>query len=209
MDAGVVTDVQLQAALAEQKRWGGKLGRTLVEMGFVDEESMSLALSRQLQLPRVDLDALELPADITGFLRVDIAERYGVFPIAGDRRLKQLTVASSDPTNVEAMQELAFYTGMRIQMAVASGSGIDRAIRRYYYGESTTPTQTTTPHQLGGTKGEDRGEVAALRARVAELERLLSGQVRAMRSLVELLVDKDVIRRDEFVARARKGDPSA
>ena len=51
IEAGVLDPTQLQAALAEQKKWGGKLGRTLVEMGFVDEDSMVRALSRQLKLP--------------------------------------------------------------------------------------------------------------------------------------------------------------
>jgi type IV pilus assembly protein PilB len=223
MDAGVVSDVQLQAALAEQKRWGGKLGRTLVEMGFVDEESMTVALSRQLQLPQVDLDRTPLPAGITEFLRVDMAERYGVFPVAGDRKQKTLTLATSDPTNMEALQELAFYAGMRIQVVVASASGIDRAIRHHYYGEAAVSTPTTTPDQLGvrepvfdlqnGAEQEPERphkpapqtyrQVLELQERVTELERLLAGQIRATRALVELLVEKSVLAREEFISRAR------
>ncbi|MGA9523935.1 MAG: hypothetical protein WBV82_20910 [Myxococcaceae bacterium] len=217
-DAGLVTNAQLNAALSEQRKWGGKLGRTLVEMGFVDESSMTLALSRQLQLPQVDLDTLELAPGVLGLLRVDIAERYGVFPIAGDREQKMVTLATSDPTNVEALQELTVYTGLRIHVAVAAGSSIDRAIRHHYYGENTVASNTATPGQLGVSEPEFdpqqlvanqapssdvARELAALNQRIADLERVVSGQVRALRGLVEILLEKRVITREEYVGRVR------
>ena len=210
-DAGLVTKAQLDAALSDQRKWGGKLGRILVEMGFVDESSMTLALSRQLQLPQVDLETLELPAGVLGFLRVDIAERYGVFPIAGDREQKTITLATSDPTNVEAFQELSLYTGMRIQgVVVAAGSSIDRAIRRHYYGENTGTPKATPPappkvvaSQGPATSSDVARELAALTQRIADIERVVRGEVRALRGLVEVLLDKRVITREEYVHRVR------
>lgn len=237
LDAGLISELQLNAALSEQKKWGGKLGRTLVEMGFVDEGSMTVALSRQLHLPVVDLDKLEVPDDAVQFLRVDIAERYGVFPIAGDRKLKTVTIATSDPTNVEQTQELAFSTGLRVQMAVATGSSIDRAIRRYYYGENVVPSPTATPARLGLTEPEydltrgapngaqpaapgspDAGAAAArtpaspgveqqlaeMNQRLIDLEKLVSGQVRALRGIVELLLEKGLISREEYLGKVRR-----
>src|SRR4051794_8224772 len=97
LDAGVIDEVQLSAALAEQKKWGGKLGRTLVEMGYVDEDSMALALSRQLGLPVIDLDHAPLSPDVPKLLRLDVAERYGVFPVGADTKHKILHVATPDP----------------------------------------------------------------------------------------------------------------
>src|SRR5207245_1942777 len=75
MDAGVLDEMQLKAALSEQRKWGGKLGRTLVEMGFVDEDSMTLALSRQLNLPVGNLDGQGPPAEVVQSTRVDSAAR--------------------------------------------------------------------------------------------------------------------------------------
>lgn len=227
MDAGLLTELQLNAALSEQRKWGGKLGRTLVEMGFVDEQSMAVALSRQLQLPVVDLDEMEVAADAVQFLRVDLAERYGVFPIAGDRRHKSVTIASSDPTNVEQLQELSFLTGLRVQVAVASASSIDRAIRRYYYGDASVSTETMTPANLGvsepeydlapggalpngyagasGAGGRDViAELDRLHQRVTDLERLMRGEVRALRGIVELLLEKGVFSREEYLGKVRK-----
>ena len=232
MEAGLLPDVQLNAALSEQRKWGGKLGRTLVEMGFVDEGSMTAALSRQLQIPQVDLDRLQLSPEVLGFLRVDIAERYGVFPVAGDRKAKLVTLATSDPTNVEQIQELGFTTGMRVQLVVAPGSAIDRAIRRHYYGESTVSSDVTTPRQLGVSEAEfdptelarsaqpaanaaPRGpapvelaaHLAAANARIAELERIVAGQGRALRGMLELLLEKGLLDRDTYLAKVRGKDP--
>lgn len=231
-NAGLITDVQLAAALAEQKKWGGKLGRTLVEMGFVDEQSMTIALSRQLQLPLIDLDSAPIPGDAVQLMAVDIAERYGVFPIGGDLKSKSVIVATSDPTNMDQLRDLAFRTGLKVQLAVATGSSIDRAIRRHYYGESTVASDTTTPHKLGVSEAEfgeaelsnPRGkalaeggsaaasdqtaelasQVAQLSQRLGELEKLVSGQVRAMRGVVELLLEKGLVTKDEYLARVRR-----
>jgi type IV pilus assembly protein PilB len=232
MDAGVVDELQLKAALAEQRKWGGKLGRTLVEMGFVDEESMVLALSRQLNLPLVHLDRMNLPPEIVQLLRVDIAERYGVFPLSGDRKQKVLQIATSDPTNVEALQELSFNTGLHIQVSVSTASGIDRAIRRLYYGESTVASLAATPQSMGLTENtydpdlmqgpsapavaaplrngasasanaELTAKVAELSEQVAALEKLTSNQVRALRGMLELMVEKGVLTREEYLAKVR------
>lgn len=243
LDAGLINAMQLNAALAEQKKWGGKLGRILVEMAFVDEESMTAALSRQLSIPRVDLDKARLPDGILQHLRVDVAERYGVFPLAFDAKAKSLSVATSDPTNVEAFQELSFHTGYKILPVVCGSSSIDRAIRRHYYGEKTVSSEVTTPQALGVDEqtvsaqeliqrsgvhaqpappaqngGVDPfGPTAAhsiaqvelarqlreLNDRLGALEKHAANQVRALRGLFELLVEKGYITRDEYLAKVR------
>lgn len=261
LDAGLINQLQLNAALAEQRKWGGKLGRTLVEMGFVDEESMSAALSRQLSLPRVDLDGLKLSHEVVQHLRVDIAERYGVFPLAVDQKGKTLAIATADPTNVEALNELSFHTGLKILPSVAGSSSIDRAIRRYYYGESTVASDVTTPEalgvdevsisaadliqrsgpqtlppqvaaQAGAPVGAQVGAQAAnlkddplgatapasiaqvelarqlreLNERLGALEKHAANQVRALRGIFELLIEKGYITRDEYLSKVRPKD---
>lgn len=218
LDAGLIDESQLQAALAEQRKWGGKLGRTLVEMGFVEEESMLLVLSRQLNVPAVDLDRATLPPDVGRLMRLDLAEQLGVFPLGGDPLQKTLLVATSDPTNQEMLQELAARTGRRIQWAVAGRSSIDRAIRRYYYGESHPLTPTSPDHEeptrdLGtGQAGPAAPPVASLEERLGELservallEKQAANQSRALRGLFELLVEKGVMTRTEYLEKIRKG----
>lgn len=252
MDAGLITDLQLKAALSEQRKWGGKLGRTLVEMGFVDEASMAAALSRQLHLPLVDLDGMKLPKDVTAWLRVEVAERYGIFPLGGDARQKTLQVATSDPTNFEALQELAFHTGMKIQVSICGPTAIDRAIRANYYGERVIASDVGSTSLLGldeqsfdaqeivqrsgarvGGGGEDAPLMASaamgsgsdpyavtaprssaqveleqrlkeLTTRLEALEKHAASQVKALRGLFELLIEKGTITREEYSAKVRK-----
>lgn len=192
--AGLLSEVQLNAALVEQKKWGGKLGRVVVEMGFATEADMALALSRHLGLPAVDLDTIELPADVAQRLRVDLAERYGVFPLGGDAEHRTVHLAMSDPTNAEVLQDLGFRTGKRFQVFVATSSGIDRAIRRHYYGESTTASRTATPQEMGleeptydlvssALPAASPDRLDAMAAQLARLEELMASQVAELRAL--------------------------
>ncbi|RMG11955.1 MAG: general secretion pathway protein GspE [Deltaproteobacteria bacterium] len=219
--AGVLDETRLKAALAEQRKWGGKLGRVLVDMGFVSEDLMVKALSKQLGLSRVDLDKATLPQNVTQYLGVDVCERYGVFPVERDDDRKILRVATADPTNYEALDEVSFRTGMKVEPVVAAASAVDRAIRRYYYGERTVPSDTLDPSAYGLRDGQQfdlnhtpahgvmvaagrDGASPELVEALGKLEQTLAAEVRALRSLVELLVESGVIRREDFLAKLRR-----
>src|ERR1700694_1257010 len=75
--AGVITDLQLKAALAEQSQWGGKLGDILVRMEFLTEEVLVRALSKQTGIPRADL-AGEPNAAALGKISAEVAEEFGL-----------------------------------------------------------------------------------------------------------------------------------
>ncbi|WP_338866375.1 hypothetical protein [Myxococcus stipitatus] len=233
MDAGLLTETQLRSALAEQRKWGGRLGLTLVQMRFVDESSMVHALSRQLAIPTVELDDLAPSSAALQALRVDIAERYTVFPTAVDVGSKLLTVATADPTNVESLQELAFHTGQRLQVVVAAASSIERAIRRHYHGEITSATATplafgmeeetfelappSGPLELAPSprpsapaappapvrESELLQRVEGLTQQVTDLERMVAQQARSLRAMLELLEKRGLVTRDDYLAKVR------
>ena len=219
MDAGLLTETQLRSALAEQRKWGGKLGHTLVQMGFVDESSMVHALSRQLHIPAVDLDLVTPPAHVLQAFRVELIERYGVFPIAADATNKTLTLASADPTNVEALQELAFHTDQKIQIVVSSPSAIERALRKHYYGGATNIT--ASPEQFGISEptyeftppapsrasspreAELQQRVEVLTQQVNDLQQMVANQARSLSTLIEVLEGRGVLSREEYFSKLR------
>ena len=229
MDAGLLTETQLRSALAEQRKWGGRLGLTLVQMGVVDESSMVHALSRQLAIPTVNLDTHVPVPNALQALRVDIAERYTVFPIAYESGSKTLTVATSDPTNVESLQELAFHSGQKLQVVVATASSIERAIRHHYHGEITSTAATPlsfgmdeatfelAPPQQAEAPAPPRpptpppvvrdvelaSKVEALTQQVADLERMVAQQARVMRAMMDALEARGALTREEVQAKAR------
>jgi type IV pilus assembly protein PilB len=141
---GVIDSEKLIAALSDQRAFGGKLGRTLVELGYVSEDDLMIALSEQLGLDVVDLDGTEIPSGALRCLPVDACERYGIFPLSVNEREHVLRVATAEPDR-EALQEVARICGYTLEPALASMSSIERAIRRYYFGENVSRRKLGDP----------------------------------------------------------------
>jgi type IV pilus assembly protein PilB len=131
---GAIDQEQLIAALSDQRAFGGKLGRTLVDLGYVSEDQLLRALSEQLGLDTVDLDEAEVRPDALRCLAVDACERYGVFPIRVDNAEHVLRVATAEPDR-QTLQEVAQISRYTLEPVLASMSSLERAIRRYYFGE--------------------------------------------------------------------------
>ena len=132
--AGVITDIQLKTALAEQKQWGGKLGDILVRMRYVSEDVFVRALSKQLGIPRADLNQAITP-DAVSKIPAEVAEEYEIVPIALLDEGKSLAVATADPLNISIVDYVRSMTGLRIVAHVAGASAIRAAISRLYQGE--------------------------------------------------------------------------
>jgi type IV pilus assembly protein PilB len=221
--AGLISESQLQAALAEQRRWGGRLGRLLVDMGLIAEPTVAVALSRQLGMPCVNLATTQVSAQAVKLLPVQAAERFGVMPLALDATGRVLRLATSDPTNYEALHDIAFSTGFKIDPVLAGPSDIDKAIRRYYYGETEDrPARTAVPADFGmreRTFGDPAEPVVeqpatalgptateinrALVERMLRLEDVAAKQARALRALVETLEDCGLLDHEGYVKRLR------
>ena len=133
--AGVITDLQLRAALAEQQQWGGKLGDILVRMEFLTEEVLVRALSKQTGIPRADLTGEGDRLALT-MIPADVAEEFGLVPVAAKDDGRTLLVAMSDPLNIGVTDHLRSLTGAKkIEAQLAGASAIRNAISRWYRGE--------------------------------------------------------------------------
>ncbi len=134
LETGRISDTQLAAALHSQRTWGGKLGSTLVRMGFVQEEDMLQSLSAQLRLPSVDFRKVNVSPKAIQAVPLKIAEKYSVVPVAIKEELgkKSVILAMADPTDLHAISEIEFQTGVSVRPVVATESSITRAIDRYY-----------------------------------------------------------------------------
>jgi hypothetical protein len=131
----LVTEAQLQNALAEQQRWGGKLGEILVRMSYLPEESLVEALSRQLGVATVDLRrAVErVPAAVAARVPAATARRCRAVPLAVGHEGKSLAVAMADPRDLRALDELRTVTGgARIVPYLAGPRAIARALDWLY-----------------------------------------------------------------------------
>ena len=110
---GLLTEEQLRQALSQQERMEGgrrrRLGRVVVDEGFLTEGQLAYALADLLHLELVDLTELTLDLSVARTLPRRVAERHGMLVIGRDDH--SIRVATADPTNVVALDDVRLYTG--------------------------------------------------------------------------------------------------
>jgi type IV pilus assembly protein PilB len=128
--ASLITQDQLKEALKLQKETGGKLGETLIKLGFVSEEDITECLSQQFGVPSINLAHFEIDSGVIKLIPADVARKYNILPV--NKTGATITIAMADPTNVFAMDDIKFMTGYNVEPVVASELGIKAAIDNYY-----------------------------------------------------------------------------
>lgn len=121
---------QLKSALDFHKKNDVGIGSAIVSLGYLSEEEMAQALSRQLGYPYINLDQFEVYPDVISLIPIEIAKKYLIMPIHRIRSF--LTLAMVDPTDLGIIEDVRFRTGLSIQPVIASESGIMSAISKYY-----------------------------------------------------------------------------
>jgi type IV pilus assembly protein PilB len=128
--ASLISADQLKEALKLQKETGGKLGETLIKLGFVAEEDITECLSQQFGVPSINLAHFEIDSLVIKLIPADVARKYNILPV--NKTGATITIAMADPTNVFAMDDIKFMTGYNVEPVVASELGIKGAIDNYY-----------------------------------------------------------------------------
>ncbi len=125
-----ISSEQLDRALRMQRERGGKLGKILVNLGFVSEDDILEALSRQFDIPIADLEASDVDEQVLQIIPVAMVRRYNVVPL--HKKGNTLHVAVSDPTDIFIVKDLGLFTGYKIKPFLASEVAIAKAIERFY-----------------------------------------------------------------------------
>lgn len=225
--ANVVSEAQLSTALAEQKRWGGKVGEILVRMSYLPEDVLVRALSKQLGLPKADLEAVtHVPRSVLERIPRATARNCHAVPLAVGDDGRAVVVAMADPHDLKHLDELRSVTGgARIVPYLAGRGAIDRAIVRLYDGEESisddegglnmvdalgrsyqpapgapppAPTATATFALPSLPPGASAGET------LQRLEDQQTRELQAIRALVDLLIERGIFSREEYLARVRR-----
>jgi hypothetical protein len=244
--ANVLQESQLKAALAEQAKWGGKLGEILVRMSLVSEDILVRALSKQLNIPAVNLDAVQtVPQHVRAKIPSQTARDFAVLPLQLRDDGKTLVVAVADPLNVRHLDELRAISKCRIMPNVAGRTAIARAYSRIYeaadaeLGEADTnfkvmdaqgrtlvknmrdvqgapaqqapaPQAPPPPPQAAASRPSVSGvpSVKSASGNPVELlkavEEVQRKEVAAIKAMVELLIEKGVFSREEYLAKVKR-----
>ena len=144
LERGLINRKELDKGLAHQKEHGGLMGQVLIQLGFVTEDEVALALTAQYGFPYLPLSNYEIDPDLMAMVPQPMAKQYCLIPI--DRIGNALTLAMADPSNVQAIEEIELMTKCVIQTFVSTPSEIAKAIDKYYKsGVSPAAPASPTP----------------------------------------------------------------
>lgn len=126
----LITEDQLKSALKEGEKSGEPLRKTLVKLRLVSEEDISSFFEEQLGIPRIDLRNYLIDPKILALIPESLAKKHNLIPLfkTGDT----LTIATADPLNVVALDEIRIKTKSNIEPAVATETEVKNAINQYY-----------------------------------------------------------------------------
>ena len=151
VDAGVITEEQLGAALKSQKESKRRLGDELIQTGVITERQLIDALMIQLGIDYVDLSETEISPEMAQILPKNIAKKHSVVPVR--TRGDELYLAMVDPLNFIATEEVRAATRKRIVPVIATQSGVDHAISALYGTEGAK--RAIREMQQEGVQGTD------------------------------------------------------
>ena len=131
LESGLITPTQLEQGLEAQLVFGGRLGTNLVELGFIATASIAEVLARQLGIPALAPSELDqVPRGALDALPQEMAARHQVFPLQLEKR--RLKLAMVDPTDLDALDEIGFATGLRLEPVVAPELLVTYALEKFY-----------------------------------------------------------------------------
>ncbi len=126
----LVTESQIQEALAIQKERGGPIGEILVERNYITRDDLALALAEQAGMETVAVDAIEIPPEVISMVSPSIAQVYKIVPVRFQNGV--LTIALADPTHLKTLDDLRFLLNCEIEAAVSTESAVESAIQQHY-----------------------------------------------------------------------------
>ncbi len=179
--AKLITDDQLKKAIDMQKILGGKLGTIIVKLGFVSDEELTKFLAKQENLPLTDLSSIVIPKALATKIPREVLKNHQVVPVHFKDGV--LTLAMSDPTDFEAIDEIQFLAGCRVEITMASRAQVGRALSELFYEEDEKPPPGTAPETPKPAAEKDVAET------------IEPGMEKA---LIPLLVEKGIITLEEL-----------
>src|SRR5690349_20212676 len=142
---GKVTRDQVVEALTFQKSKGGALGRILIDLGYIKETELNIALAAQKGYELVNLDGMMIAPEAIAAVPPQIATTNKVLPILFDKAAKKLTVVMASQENFRALDDLRQLMGYTVTAKIGDPDQIEKLINKHY---------NTAAESLGEVLGE-------------------------------------------------------
>ncbi len=198
IEKGLIDEMQLQSAIGRQKQWGGRFGSNLVKLGYISEITLLKFLGSQLKLPCADLSKIVFSKNVLALVPRDVARQFHIIPVdmkeSGGKKV--IFLAMSEPTNMLAIDEVAFLTGTPTKPVIATDSQIESALQKYYENKGYVriePLKEKVP-VIDQDKLEIIHEVPLKEKKTIQQKK----QAADLLALIRILVKKGVITHQEY-----------
>ena len=133
VEAGAITEDQLQQALVVQKETGGRLGNVIMDLGFISRELLITVLTTQMGIDYVELKTVKIDDAVIDLIPEPLVRKHKAMPIAfDDHNANILKVAMADPMDLSAIDDLSIASGYQVDPLIAFEEDINDAIGKYY-----------------------------------------------------------------------------
>ncbi len=159
LEKGLIEPKHLAQAMDLRKRDNVRLDRALVRLGCISEDQLLEVMSEQLAIPIVDLASAEIDVETLNSLPARLVYRKHLVPVA--RKNGKLTVATSDPFDLYAFDEVRLLTGLEVEPALAPEEEIGKIIKRHYGvgGETIDEMMSTDDLEVVSDTDEDNKDL--------------------------------------------------
>ena len=164
----LISPQNLREALDYQREHGGRLGFNLVKLGLVSDDMITAVLSRQYGIPSVNLDLFNIEPPVLRLIPQEVAQKHCVLPLS--RVGATLTLAMVDPTNVFAMDDVKFMTGLNVEPVVVAEGSIQQAIAKYYGSSREIELAAATVEDTNGHRNGSNGSGAITKDDLVSLD---------------------------------------
>ena len=139
--AGAIDRAQLTAALGEQEKWALPLGVTLIELKFIDEETLVRTLARQLKVPLAWLRGKRVKPAVIDLVPADLAREHRYLPLTvrDEPGGRVLFLGMQDPGDLDALENVSFRIGWKVKPILVAPSELEEALARYYPSDDAGP----------------------------------------------------------------------
>ena len=127
---GLISDVQLAQAIEHAQQQSSLVSTALIKSGFIREQELTSALSKQYNLPVIQIDEQDIQQHVLGLIPQSIAHKHLLLPL--ELRGNTLTVAMVDPSNIVAVNDIKFITGNDIRVVLAAESDLRAHLEKFY-----------------------------------------------------------------------------
>ena len=159
VEAGAITEEQLQEALAKQKEEGGMLGNVIMDLGFISRELLITVLTAQLGIDYCEIQSVKIDEDVVDLVSKDLVQKYKVMPIGfSEDNPNILQVAMADPLDLMAIDDISIASGYQIEPLISFEDDIENVIGKHYGSAEAMEAAEAYKLEMGtGTDDEEGG----------------------------------------------------